>query len=80
MSVNGFPTSPTPNSVPNGSIHSYYHDGDMNSVGVLNGGTSTPMGQPKLEFATMEEKDAFLIFRALCKLSIKQLPDDQDPK
>jgi len=34
----------------------------------------------RLEFKSMEEKDAFLIFRALCKLSMKQLPDEPDPK
>uniref|UniRef100_A0A914Q7K8 Uncharacterized protein n=1 Tax=Panagrolaimus davidi TaxID=227884 RepID=A0A914Q7K8_9BILA len=34
----------------------------------------------KLEFKSTEEKDAFLIFRALCKLSMKNLPDAPDPK
>lgn len=34
----------------------------------------------RLEFKSVEEKDAFLIFRSLCKLSMKPLPDDPDPK
>lgn len=79
LSINGFPTSPIDSSMPNGSIN-HYNDNNSGTLNVNGGGGSTPMQQPKLEFSTLEEKDAFLIFRALCKLSIKQLPDDQDPR
>lgn len=34
----------------------------------------------QLDFKSFEEKDAFLIFRALCKLSMKELPENPDPK
>lgn len=34
----------------------------------------------KLDFKSPEEKDAFLIFRALCRLSMKNLPEAPDPK
>ncbi|KAI1715915.1 sec7 domain-containing protein [Ditylenchus destructor] len=63
--------------------------GMMNGSGSnLNGyvaGDATPGQQYddpntlRIEFKTVEEKDAFLIFRALCKLSMKELPKDPDP-
>ena len=83
LSINGgHQTSPFGGNLPNGSVHHNYQDADQNSIVTMNGGggMGTPMQQPRLEFPTAEEKDAFLIFRALCKLSIKQLPDDQDPR
>ncbi|VDK59211.1 unnamed protein product, partial [Anisakis simplex] len=33
----------------------------------------------QLHFRTVQEKDAFLLFRALCRLSTKSLPDRPDP-
>ncbi|KAL3103638.1 hypothetical protein niasHS_000274 [Heterodera schachtii] len=79
LSVNGL-YSPT---VPNGSAaHSFDQttvEDDHSSAG-MGGGQSTPLQPSKLEFHSLEEKDAFLIFRALCKLSIKQTPDDQDTR
>ncbi|KAF7638012.1 SEC7 domain-containing protein [Meloidogyne graminicola] len=84
------PLSPNEqNIILNGSIHSstpsYYYgvngSSDNTDLNVTaNGGTPKQLQQPKLEFNSIEEKDAFLIFRALCKLSMKHLPDDQDPK
>ena len=41
--------------------------------------TTQPPSQPEIVFKTQYHKDAFLIFRALCKLSSKVLPDDQEP-
>lgn len=34
----------------------------------------------QLHFRSLQEKDAFLLFRALCRLSTKSLPDKPDPK
>lgn len=86
------PLSPNEqNIILNGSIHSsspsYYYgmngsseNTDLNIT--ANGSIGTPRQQlqQKLEFNSIEEKDAFLIFRALCKLSMKHLPDEQDPR
>lgn len=33
-----------------------------------------------LAFRNVREKDAFLLFRALCRLSTKSLPERPDPK
>lgn len=33
----------------------------------------------QLQFQTVQEKDAFLLFRALCRLSTKSLPEKPDP-
>lgn len=33
-----------------------------------------------LHFRTVQEEDAFLLFRALCRLSIKPIPERSDPK
>uniref|UniRef100_F1KQQ2 Brefeldin A-inhibited guanine nucleotide-exchange protein 2 n=1 Tax=Ascaris suum TaxID=6253 RepID=F1KQQ2_ASCSU len=33
----------------------------------------------QLQFRTLQEKDAFLLFRALCRLSTKSLPERPDP-
>jgi hypothetical protein len=81
------------NLILNGSIHSsspsYYYgmngssdNTDVNNITTNGGSIGTPrqLQHPKLEFNSIEEKDAFLIFRALCKLSMKHLPDDQDPR
>uniref|UniRef100_A0A914LSY1 SEC7 domain-containing protein n=1 Tax=Meloidogyne incognita TaxID=6306 RepID=A0A914LSY1_MELIC len=85
------PLSPNEqNIILNGSIHSsspsYYYgiNGSSENTTDLNvttnGGTPRQLLQQKLEFNSIEEKDAFLIFRALCKLSMKHLPDEQDPR
>uniref|UniRef100_A0A183C0R6 SEC7 domain-containing protein n=1 Tax=Globodera pallida TaxID=36090 RepID=A0A183C0R6_GLOPA len=81
LSVNGLCS---PSTTPNSSAYSFHQttatvadDGHSSGVG---GGHNTPLQPSKLEFHSLEEKDAFLIFRALCKLSIKQTPDDQDPR
>jgi brefeldin A-inhibited guanine nucleotide-exchange protein len=38
-------------------------------------------GAEEAHFASILQKDAFLVFRALCKLSMKPLPDGiPDPK
>uniref|UniRef100_A0A915M0C0 SEC7 domain-containing protein n=1 Tax=Meloidogyne javanica TaxID=6303 RepID=A0A915M0C0_MELJA len=85
------PLSPAEqNIILNGSIHSsspsYYYgiNGSSENTTDLNvttnGGTPRQLLQQKLEFNSIEEKDAFLIFRALCKLSMKHLPDEQDPR
>ena len=34
----------------------------------------------QLNFKSVQEKDAFLLFRALCRLSTKSLPEKPDPK
>lgn len=44
------------------------------------GDSSDELNNHRLDFRTAEEKDAFLIFRALCKLSMKDLPENPDPK
>uniref|UniRef100_A0A915M4D6 SEC7 domain-containing protein n=1 Tax=Meloidogyne javanica TaxID=6303 RepID=A0A915M4D6_MELJA len=85
------PLSPNEqNIILNGSIHSsspsYYYGINGSSENTTeinvttNGGTPRQLQQQKLEFNSIEEKDAFLIFRALCKLSMKHLPDEQDPR
>ncbi|CAK5088909.1 unnamed protein product [Meloidogyne enterolobii] len=85
------PLSPNEqNIILNGSIHSsspsYYYGMNGSSENTTdlnittNGGTPRQLQQQKLEFNSIEEKDAFLIFRALCKLSMKHLPDEQDPR
>lgn len=59
-------------------------NGYANAMGGVDGTSITdgPSEEPnaKLEFKTPEEKDAFLIFRALCKLSEKPLPENADPR
>lgn len=42
---------------------------------------STSSSKPTVSFPHILQKDAFLVFRSLCKLSMKQLPDaPYDPK
>ena len=42
---------------------------------------STSSSKPAVSFPHILQKDAFLVFRSLCKLSMKQLPDaPYDPK
>ncbi|VDO99472.1 unnamed protein product [Soboliphyme baturini] len=41
---------------------------------------SVDLGSGQLMFSSVEEKDCFLLFRALCRLSMKHLNINQDPK
>lgn len=51
--------------------------GNMSVVGGTIAGVS---GLGSLQFSDVLQKDAFLVFRSLCKLSMKNISNETDPR
>ena len=51
--------------------------GSMSVVGSSIAGVS---GLGSLQFSDVLQKDAFLVFRSLCKLSMKNISNETDPR
>lgn len=67
--------------MPNGSVHNSSNSMANGIVTAANANFDFMHDDfSQTEFKSIEEKDAFLILRSLCRLSMKQLPEDPDPK
>lgn len=51
--------------------------GNLSVVGNTIAGVS---GMGSLQFSDILQKDAFLVFRSLCKLSMKNISNETDPR
>lgn len=50
------------------------------SMSVVGGTIAGVSGLGSLQFSDVLQKDAFLVFRSLCKLSMKNISNETDPR
>lgn len=52
----------------------------VGNLSVVGGNIAGVSGMGSIQFSDILQKDAFLVFRSLCKLSMKNISNETDPR